>query len=662
MSWHRPHFSPAVTIGMVALFAIVATIISISQTWLASVQDRQLSLESETRNGLVAVRLLEHIATQELESASHRLDAISSPVSALEQIDQTGQSEQDIRNIIAASLKNTHTGAYLFTNTQGVRWASIHDFPSYVLPEEKRPYIADLLRTPKKEGFILGHPLPRLVDNDLVLPMAQNLYDHHGQHLGVLSTDISITRFSPSFANVAKNSRAAVELFTLNGDVVVHAQFDSESTYPNQPGPSNFLDLASHTQAESALLDYALPGHVGRQMIVYRKNPRFPVVTVFHRDMDSVLAAWKLRTKDRILFSSIFIAFQLLLSYFLLQQIRGLHRSQNQLQKSKASLRESETKFVNLFQRSPTPIALISLQTERMIEANDALLNQFGFSHDEFIGRTPIELQLWVNPADRANYLQQLARDNYVDRFEALLNHKNGEHMVCMISSRMFSENEQDLNIFTITDVTHLREVEQEIRDLNRELEQRVAQRTVKLESALESLKSMQTNLERMAMTDELTGVPNRRFFLHQLEQEVQRSRRHHHPMCLAMLDLDFFKRVNDRFGHAGGDEVLKHFSSFLRAGLRTEDLLGRLGGEEFAILLPETDIRNAQMVLQRILEALAHQTLDQVAPDFHYTFSGGIAALPDDGTLSATTLLANADHALYQAKENGRNQICPFQ
>lgn len=95
--------------------------------------------------------------------------------------------------------------------------------------------------------------------------------------------------------------------------------------------------------------------------------------------------------------------------------------------------------------------------------------------------------------------------------------------------------------------------------------------------------------LERLAMTDELTGVPNRRHFLAQLESERQRALRHRRQTSTAMLDLDHFKRVNDRLGHPAGDEVLKHFTELLRRHMRGEDVVGHLGGEEFALLMPET-------------------------------------------------------------------------
>jgi diguanylate cyclase (GGDEF)-like protein len=175
------------------------------------------------------------------------------------------------------------------------------------------------------------------------------------------------------------------------------------------------------------------------------------------------------------------------------------------------------------------------------------------------------------------------------------------------------------------------------------------------------ALKQTQSDLERLALTDELTAIPNRRHFLQQLGQEFTRARRHGHPLCLAMLDLDHFKRVNDRFGHLGGDEVLKHFATFLRQQLRSGDILGRLGGEEFAILLPETQIEDALCVLRRIGTELGAQRMDLVAPGFAYTFSGGIVEMPDDTGIDYSWMLASADKALYDAKSSGRNRITPF-
>lgn len=169
-------------------------------------------------------------------------------------------------------------------------------------------------------------------------------------------------------------------------------------------------------------------------------------------------------------------------------------------------------------------------------------------------------------------------------------------------------------------------------------------------------------DLERLAHTDELTGIPNRRHFLQQLDSEFERARRYRHPLCLAMLDLDHFKRINDQYGHPAGDQVLRHFTGFLRRRLRGVDLVGRLGGEEFAVLLPETRLEDAMFVLQRTVELLAQETVDAVAPGLRYTFSGGVAACGKFEGVDCNWLMASADRALYLAKHRGRNQITAFE
>ncbi len=171
------------------------------------------------------------------------------------------------------------------------------------------------------------------------------------------------------------------------------------------------------------------------------------------------------------------------------------------------------------------------------------------------------------------------------------------------------------------------------------------------------ALRKARDDIERLALTDDLTGVPNRRNFMQQLEQELSKSTRNTRPLCLAMLDLDYFKKINDQFGHASGDAVLQHFAHFLRQHLRVGDVVGRLGGEEFAVMLPDTDLANALHVLNRIVELLRLERLDYVAPDFSYAFSGGLVQ-HDTRPTEADALLAQADGALYQAKSAGRDRV----
>ncbi|MGZ5027591.1 MAG: GGDEF domain-containing protein, partial [Methylobacter sp.] len=165
--------------------------------------------------------------------------------------------------------------------------------------------------------------------------------------------------------------------------------------------------------------------------------------------------------------------------------------------------------------------------------------------------------------------------------------------------------------------------------------------------------------LERQAQQDYLTGLCNRRFFLEQGETELARAQRYDNELSLFMLDIDHFKAINDTYGHATGDIVLQTLSHILRETLRSIDIIGRWGGEEFVILLPETDAQEAAEIAERLREAIDHAkvTLATGLP-LHFTASIGIATLKEKDT-NIDILLNYADEALYQAKNTGRNKVC---
>lgn len=169
----------------------------------------------------------------------------------------------------------------------------------------------------------------------------------------------------------------------------------------------------------------------------------------------------------------------------------------------------------------------------------------------------------------------------------------------------------------------------------------------------------LKEQLERQAREDFLTGLANRRHFLGQGQVELVRAQRHGEALSLLMLDIDHFKEINDTYGHKVGDIVLRRLSAVMRETLRTIDVVGRLGGEEFAILLPETDLQRATEVAERLREIIsrAEVVLDGGMP-LHFTASIGVTALQEKDT-NLDILLNQADKALYQAKEGGRNKVC---
>lgn len=194
--------------------------------------------------------------------------------------------------------------------------------------------------------------------------------------------------------------------------------------------------------------------------------------------------------------------------------------------------------------------------------------------------------------------------------------------------------------------ITHYSALE----DLNKGLEQQVAERTRDLQHANQQL-------EQLVRTDPLTGIANRRHFVEQLQIEIQRAYRDKAPLSLLMMDLDYFKRINDTWGHGTGDKVLSNFAHVVGTLLRTTDLLARIGGEEFAVILPNTDLDGAIEVASRILDAIREQTIDAGNGQIRYGLSLGAANLTDHDS-GYESLLKRADDALYRAKENGRNQV----
>ncbi len=168
--------------------------------------------------------------------------------------------------------------------------------------------------------------------------------------------------------------------------------------------------------------------------------------------------------------------------------------------------------------------------------------------------------------------------------------------------------------------------------------------------------KTRERELHRLATTDLLTGLPNRRHFLERVEQELGRFRRFGTPAALLMVDIDHFKQVNDRHGHATGDAVLRHFADIAGSGLRRIDLLGRLGGEEFAALLPGTDADGARLLAERLRLKVAGTPCEAGETRVKVTISIGITLL-HPGDTGSDLPLARADAALYRAKEAGRNR-----
>jgi diguanylate cyclase (GGDEF)-like protein/PAS domain S-box-containing protein len=179
---------------------------------------------------------------------------------------------------------------------------------------------------------------------------------------------------------------------------------------------------------------------------------------------------------------------------------------------------------------------------------------------------------------------------------------------------------------------------------------------------AEEKIKRLNAGLEQLAMTDYLTSLYNRRYFMQRGDEECKRVWRNKQPLALLMLDIDEFKKVNDNYGHAAGDMALQQAAAVLKASLRETDILGRIGGEEFAVLLPNTLLEEAVLLAERVRQVMLNASFEIMGEALTITFTIciGVAAYTD-GMSGIDDLLRNGDMALYDAKHGGRNRVVKY-
>jgi diguanylate cyclase (GGDEF)-like protein len=169
------------------------------------------------------------------------------------------------------------------------------------------------------------------------------------------------------------------------------------------------------------------------------------------------------------------------------------------------------------------------------------------------------------------------------------------------------------------------------------------------------------SSIKDMAIYDTLTNVHNRRYFEERLKTETQKSFSANTPLSLVMVDIDHFKQVNDTFGHPDGDRVLCKIASLLKGSVRKDDTVARYGGEEFVLILPGAKLEVTSVIAERIRRLIETTTFEIEKGQIHISISIGISNLPVHPARSKEELIKMADHALYNAKKEGRNRVCIF-
>ena len=294
----------------------------------------------------------------------------------------------------------------------------------------------------------------------------------------------------------------------------------------------------------------------------------------------------------------------------------------NELRKAQETIRELEERTKTILDSIHTGIIIIDPGPHRIIDVNPEASALVGAPKEQMVGQV---CHRYVCPADMGN-CPITDKGQKVDNSERVLLAADGRSIPILKTVASIELDGRDHLLESFLDIS--------------------------------GLKVLQKELEYLATTDSLTGAYNRRHFLELTEKEIIRARRYRSPLSISMMDIDHFKRINDRYGHPAGDLVLKELVKIVKGQLRPNDVLGRLGGEEFAITMVECDLQKSLAVMERLRKSIEqHRITTDDGTEVYFRISAGVAQLAGEAE-GWESVIKRADQALYQAKRSGRNLV----
>ena len=309
----------------------------------------------------------------------------------------------------------------------------------------------------------------------------------------------------------------------------------------------------------------------------------------------------------------------LALALILTKRLRRLNWAATRAERAaNERLAKSRDMWQQFLQAVPAPLLITAKEDGRLIRVNDAAADYFGVDASAGV----FKVEDCFDRKDWARLTASLRSSGRASGFEVRIHLPNGDEKDVLLAATTVATDGVEVVVTILVDITIRKE--------------------------LEAL------MKRMAHTDPLTGMPNRARFFSLAVDEIKRAQRYDRPLSVCMIDIDFFKRINDTYGHKFGDRALKAFAGLCRKWIREQDTVARIGGEEFGLLLPETDEDSALALADRLRAAVEELQLDQ--PVKSITVSIGVSAiLPGEESVDAA--LSRADEALYSAKREGRNR-----
>ena len=450
--------------------------------------------------------------------------------------------------------------------------------------------------------------------------ISRRINNPDGSFGGVVSLALQTRYFTEIFAKITQEPR---NFFLFGRDGLIRATDDELAGLIGQSLKER--PIFEKIRANPLQGEYVGIGALTQKqkIVSYRAVGAYPLYVVVAADEEKVLARHRLRRK-------LYFGTAGLTSLLLIGLLLGLYRSQKKQERLGRSILREKERAESYLDMAGTLIVALD-KTGRITMLNRRGGEILGYPETELVGKN------WFDMAVPPEY-RNLAMETFHDFIAGtggtlgvhgdlrVLDSQGQIHILDWTSSLLHDEQGNVVGaLISGKDVTDRRRLEEDLKVL--------------------------------ATTDSLTGLSNRRHFLDMAAATMENYRRYRRPLAVLMLDIDRFKRINDTYGHATGDQVLIVLADTLREVLRSADICGRYGGEEFVCLLPETTEIEARVVAERLRMAMAEQAIATAEGELHFNVSIGLAeAEPGDSTVE--TLIQRADVAMYEAKAAGRNRV----
>lgn len=491
-------------------------------------------------------------------------------------------------------------------NASGVLTAQLQNAPDASLEQDYFALLEQAAQSAIIHGSSASHKANLLIAHRL---------PSSGELDGLLVARLDQRLLTQKLNAAARNS--GQHIFVIDKNLRILAQYPSGGTLPNLSTPIQHK-IKNNTQQE------LISDETAELLLSFQPITNSPFFVVTSNSTEFYLAEWKTSIVYYLLAGFLMLILTTLMAYYFWRS----QRLTRNLRAKELKLSASEARFRQMIETTPVGLVLARMPDFYITYINQHAAKMFGMPQAAALSKRAHEL--YYDRVDFIHHSNDALAGQSVNNAECILKHRDGNPFWANVSMSATKAAEGTTLVIGLNDITQRKKLEDE--------------------------------LKRRATTDSLSGLANRAYFMELAKQEIVRAKRYQHPACVLMLDIDFFKKVNDRYGHQTGDRVIKTMADLCRSSLRDNDLLARIGGEEFTAFLPETPLAEAFEVAERLRKNIEQHRLELDDGGFiQFTTSIGLSALHrDDPNVEAP--LKRADEALYVSKHNGRNQTSCYE